>query len=74
MLKTRAPKASRFKTKPAQGLPDRETLLKYIREAGETDKAEIAATTVGTVRTVTKQAGATTIEGLTRLGTFREDD
>lgn len=36
--------------------------------------AEIAATTVGTVRTVTKQAGATTIEGLTRLGTFREDD
>ena len=45
MPKTRAPKASRFKssaTKPTQGLPDRETLLKYIREAGETDKAEIA--------------------------------
>ena len=45
MAKLRAPKASRFKSaasKPAQGLPDRETLLKYIREAGETDKAEIA--------------------------------
>ena len=45
MPKTRAPKASRFKSaaaKPTQGLPDRETLLKYIREAGETDKAEIA--------------------------------
>ncbi|MES2342249.1 MAG: ribonuclease R [Pseudomonadota bacterium] len=42
MAKLRAPKASRFKPKPAQGLPDRETLLKYIREAGETDKADIA--------------------------------
>jgi ribonuclease R len=29
-------------TKPAAGLPDRETLLRYIREAGETDKADIA--------------------------------
>ena len=36
--------------------------------------AQIAATTAGTVRTVTKVDGATTIEGLTRLGTFREDD
>ncbi|HQT55741.1 MAG TPA: AAA family ATPase, partial [Phenylobacterium sp.] len=36
--------------------------------------AEIAATTVGSVRTVTKTDGATTIKGLTRLGTFREDD
>jgi len=29
-------------TKPAPGLPDRDTLLRYIREAGETDKADIA--------------------------------
>ena len=45
MAKPRAPKASRFPnkpTKPVQGLPDRETLLNFIREAGETDKAEIA--------------------------------
>ena len=42
MAKLRAPKASRFKTKPAQGLPDRETLLKFIREARETDTGEIA--------------------------------
>ncbi len=40
----------------------------------ETLAAEIAATTVGTVRTVSKTEGATTIEGLTRLGAFREDD
>lgn len=40
----------------------------------ETLAAEISATTVGTVRTVTKTEGATTIEGLTRLGAFREDD
>jgi len=30
------------RSKPAQGLPDRETLLRYIREAGETDKADLA--------------------------------
>jgi ribonuclease R len=33
------------KPKPArvpQGLPDRDTLLKFIRESGETDKAAIA--------------------------------
>jgi ribonuclease R len=46
MARPRAPKASRFQTKPGgkpvQGLPDRETLLNFIREAGETDKAEIA--------------------------------
>ncbi|HEX5380360.1 MAG TPA: ribonuclease R [Phenylobacterium sp.] len=46
MAKLRAPKASRFAPKgpgkPAQGLPDRETLIRFIREAGETDKAEIA--------------------------------
>ncbi|HEX5775744.1 MAG TPA: VacB/RNase II family 3'-5' exoribonuclease, partial [Caulobacteraceae bacterium] len=35
------PKTART-TKPAQGLPDRDTLIRYIREAGETDKAEIA--------------------------------
>lgn len=36
--------------------------------------AEIAATTVGTVRTVTKHEGATTIEGLSRLGHFLDKD
>ncbi|WP_421931674.1 AAA family ATPase [Phenylobacterium sp.] len=36
--------------------------------------SEIAKATVGTVRTVTKTEGATAIVGLTRLGTFREDD
>ena len=43
--KSRALKASRFakpSAKPAQGLPDRDTLLGFIRDAGETDKAEIA--------------------------------
>ncbi|HEX6859219.1 MAG TPA: ribonuclease R [Caulobacteraceae bacterium] len=35
------PKTTR-PSKPAQGLPDRDTLLRYIREAGETDKADIA--------------------------------
>ncbi len=34
----------------------------------------IAATGAGAVRTVTKRDGATTIEGLTRLGTFRDED
>jgi len=38
MPKTRIPKAARF----AKGLPDRDTLLKFIRESGETDKAAIA--------------------------------
>ena len=38
MPKTRIPKAARF----TKGLPDRDTLLKYIRESGETDKAAIA--------------------------------
>ena len=45
MPKTRAPKATRFApkiAKPTPGLPDRETLIKFIREAGETNKAEIA--------------------------------
>ena len=35
------PSAPRTKRPPA-GLPDRETLIKFIREAGETDKAAIA--------------------------------
>jgi ribonuclease R len=30
------------KTRQPKGLPDRETLLKYVRESGETDKAAIA--------------------------------
>ena len=38
MAKPRSPKPSR----PPQGLPDREALLAYVRETGETDKAEIA--------------------------------
>lgn len=45
MAKARIPKTARFNTKsvrPPQGLPDRETLLKFIREAGETDKADMA--------------------------------
>ena len=45
MPKTRAPKATRFAPKTAKltpGLPDRDTLIKFIREARETNKAEIA--------------------------------
>ena len=45
MAKARIPKSARFTAKsvwPPQGLPDRETLLKFIREAGETDKADMA--------------------------------
>jgi len=38
MARPRSPKPSR----PAHGLPDRETLLKFVRESGETDKAAIA--------------------------------
>src|SRR5262249_6470603 len=38
MPKPRIPKAARY----AKGLPDRDTLLKFIRESGETDKAAIA--------------------------------
>ena len=36
--------------------------------------AAIAATGAGAIRTVTKRDGATTIEGLSRLGAFRDDD
>ena len=38
MPKPRQPKSSRF----PKGLPDKDTLLKYVRESGETDKAAIA--------------------------------
>ena len=38
MAKPRTPKP----TRQPQGLPDRETLLKFIRQSGETDKAAIA--------------------------------
>jgi ribonuclease R len=38
MPKSRIPKAARF----AKGLPDRDALLQFIRESGETDKAAIA--------------------------------
>ncbi|HKR86592.1 MAG TPA: ribonuclease R, partial [Phenylobacterium sp.] len=38
MARPRSPKP----TRPPQGLPDRETLLKFIRASGETDKAAIA--------------------------------
>jgi ribonuclease R len=38
MARPRSPKSNR----PPQGLPDRETLLKFVRESGETDKAAIA--------------------------------
>jgi ribonuclease R len=37
--KPRLPKAT---TRPPQGLPDRETLLKFLAEAGEAEKADIA--------------------------------
>ncbi|HYG28466.1 MAG TPA: ribonuclease R [Caulobacteraceae bacterium] len=38
MAKPRTPRP----TKVPQGLPDRDTLIRYVREAGETDKADIA--------------------------------
>jgi ribonuclease R len=38
MARPRSPKPSR----PPQGLPDRDTLLKYLRETGEADRAAIA--------------------------------
>ena len=47
MARDRQPKSARFAPKAAKtplGLPDREALLKHIRETGETDKAEIART------------------------------
>ena len=44
MAKTRTPKSQRFQAPKAQGLPDRETLLRHIRETGETDRGELART------------------------------
>ncbi|MBL8555396.1 MAG: ribonuclease R, partial [Phenylobacterium sp.] len=38
MARPKTPKSARF----AKGLPDRDTLLKFVRESGETDKAAIA--------------------------------
>jgi ribonuclease R len=38
MARPKTPKSARF----AKGLPDRDTLLKFIRESGETDKGAIA--------------------------------
>ena len=40
--KTVARKAAKATPRPTKGLPDRETLLAYVRESGETDKATIA--------------------------------
>ncbi|HEY3951282.1 ribonuclease R [Phenylobacterium sp.] len=42
MPKNRQPKSTRFPQKTPKGLPDRDTLIKHIRESGETNKAEIA--------------------------------
>ena len=39
MAQPKTPKSTRF----AKGLPDRDALLKFIRDSGETDKAAIAA-------------------------------
>jgi ribonuclease R len=38
MAKPRSPKSA----KPPQGLPDRETLIAFLRDAGEAEKADIA--------------------------------
>ncbi|MDP3116651.1 MAG: ribonuclease R [Phenylobacterium sp.] len=43
MAKPRSPRsATRPASRPPQGMPDRETLQKFIRETGETDRAELA--------------------------------
>jgi ribonuclease R len=47
MAKPRSPKSSKFPStskaaKPPAGLPDRETLLAFLRDAGESGKADIA--------------------------------
>ncbi|WP_029916227.1 ribonuclease R [Caulobacter sp. UNC358MFTsu5.1] len=47
MAKPRTPKSSKFpaaskSAKPPAGLPDRETLLAFLRDAGESGKADIA--------------------------------
>ncbi len=42
MAKSRAPRTSTRTPRQPQGLPDRETLLRFLREAGEADKRDIA--------------------------------
>src|SRR3982750_1240051 len=42
MARPKRPKLSRPPSRPPQGLPDRDTLLAYIREQGEPNKAGIA--------------------------------
>jgi len=43
MARSRAPKATRFKTtRPAQGLPDRDTLLGFVRQNPDAPRAAIA--------------------------------
>jgi ribonuclease R len=49
MAKPRSPKSSKFPAaskaqgpKPPAGLPDRETLIAFLRDAGESGKADIA--------------------------------
>ena len=44
MARPKTPKKTAKKpTRPSQGLPDRDTLLAYIREQGEPNKAGIAS-------------------------------
>ncbi|MFZ5668000.1 MAG: ribonuclease R [Pseudomonadota bacterium] len=41
-MSKRPPRKTSRTSRPPPGLPDRETLLKFLREAGEADKADIA--------------------------------
>jgi ribonuclease R len=41
MSKSRAPRTPRTPRLP-QGLPDRETLIRFLRDAGQAEKADIA--------------------------------
>ena len=41
MAKSRAPRTPRMPRLP-QGLPDRETLIRFLRDAGQAEKADIA--------------------------------
>ena len=42
MKKPRIARHPSARPKPPQGLPDKETLLKFLREAGEAEKADMA--------------------------------
>ncbi len=42
MAKPRAPRPSSAASRPPPGLPDRDTLLRFLREAGEADKNDLA--------------------------------